>query len=138
MEETVRVDEETHEEEIPQEEEIHEEEIPQEEIGPEEETGEEDLRKMNTIIPTMIAHVVFGPTMQASGEPASPDDLKRAYISFTAPILDMIDFHTCLSFMGELSPKVRLIIGVITLGAGIVLFKPRVKKEPKKDEAGTV
>jgi len=103
--------------------------------GAEEATFEAALepdRKLNVILPTVIAQVAFRPMPEAEGgKPLTPEEMAKQYVSFTAPILDMIEFHTCLGIIGELSPTVRLIIGVVVLAGGILLVQP---PKPKKKE----
>ena len=109
-------------------------------------------RRVNLAIPVLVATSVFGsaPTsvLPKGTEPSPQSELSQRYINQTVPILEIIDFHECISVIGELSPTVRLLIGCGALAMGIVLVKPRKPKErgikperrpsPKKEERGPV
>ena len=103
--------------------------------------GEEELesalepdRNLNVVLPSIIAQVAFRAKPEAEGgKPLTPKEMADHYVGFTAPILDMIEFHTCLGVIGELSPTVRLIIGVVVLAGGVLLVQPP-KPQKKKEE----
>jgi hypothetical protein len=113
--------------------------------GPEKEGTEEAAfeaalepdRQLNVILPSVIAQVAFRAKPEAEGgKPLTPEEMAQQYVSFTSPILDMVEFHTCLGVIGELSPTVRLIIGVVVLAGGILLVQPPKPKD-KGEPVGT-
>lgn len=125
-------------------EDVVEEELPgEEDLGGEEKYSpppepEGDPRLLNKVIPTVIAQVVFAPTAAggSDGAPPDPQQLAAQYVAMTSQILDLVEFHTCLGGMGELSKTTRLIIGVVALAGGVLLMrpkKPRMKRGPSAD-----
>jgi len=106
------------------------------------ETGEKDSRtpdrNLNVVIPTIVAQVAFGSFPTSSlpdGIPPSPQsDQAERYVQFTAPILELIDFHECLGGMEEISRTGRLIIGGLVLVGGVVAMKLPERTQRKKQE----
>ena len=100
--------------------------------------AEGDPRLLNKVLPSVIAQVVFTPTAATGpdGAPPDPKQLAAQYVAMTSQILDLVEFHTCLGGMGELSKTTRLIIGVVALAGGVLLMrpkKPRTKRRPSAD-----
>ena len=92
-------------------------------------------RSINRVIPTLISSVVFAPSASGGdGKPLSPEELGKQYVAFTAPVLDMIEFHTCLGAVGELSQTTRLIIGLGVLVGGALVMKPKTQKKGTREQ----
>lgn len=96
-------------------------------------------RSINQIIPTLIANVLFAPSKETGdGKPLTPEQLGKQYVAFTAPVLDMIEFHKCLGAVGELSQTTRLVIGIGVLAGGLIFLRPpKQQRKKEKSEAHT-
>jgi len=96
-------------------------------------------RSLNLVIPSMVAQFAFGSPPTSSlppGVAASPESEEaQQYVNYTAPILDMIDFHLCLGPIGHISPTARLVIGGVVLIGGVVAMKlPAIRQKKKEKE----
>jgi len=95
-------------------------------------TPEELDRNLNYQIPYAVGQIAW----------PNEAELAQRYVNTTGPILNLIDFHTCLGPMGQLPPTARLIIGCAAIIGGVVMIKVgqarKEKDEQRQKQAGSV
>lgn len=87
-----------------------------------EEGGEVDS-SINRVLLTVVGGFVF------REEP----EVKERYINDTAPILDVVGFHTCFGILGQLTPGIRLAIGLLAI-VGMAMYLKWELNKAKEDE----